>query len=108
MNKKEDKQPNDLMQKIIGGADTTTIVMIIILVLLVIVAGLWYFEVLDFNFITNMFSSAEEITVTENTITEPLIKSPTVAPTSVPSATPTNLYEPPKNDFSNGSGRKLS
>ena len=106
MNKKEDKQSTGLMQKIIGGADTSTIVMIIILVLVVIVAVLGYLGVLDFSFITNMFSSTENITVTENTVTEPLVKSPTVAPTSVPSATTTDAYKPPVNEFSNNGGKK--
>ena len=106
MNNKKDKQSGGAIQKIMGGADTTTIVMIIILVLVLIVLGLWYFEVLDFSFITNMFSSTENTTITENTITEPLVKSPTVAPTSVPSATTTDPYKPPVNEFSNSGGKK--
>ena len=106
MNNKKDKQSGGAIQKMLGGMDMTTIGIISGVILVVLIVILGYTKVIDFSFITNMFSSTENTTITENTVTEPLVKSPTVAPTSVPSATTTDSYKPPVNEFSNSGGRK--
>lgn len=90
MNNKKDKQSGGAIQKMLGGMDITTISIISLVSLVVLIVILWYTNVIDFSFITNLFSSTEKI-VSETRVNN---QGTTVSTTATGSGSVAGLFPP--------------